>query len=451
MTERILAWYGDDYTGAAAVMEVMAFGGIPSVLFLDPPNTDDLAAFPDARAIGIAGSARARSPEWMAREMPAIFSSLKAIGAGVTLYKICSTLDSSPDVGSIGRAVEIALESFETPVVPVLVAAPPIGRWQAFGTLFARAGDGIYRLDRHPVMSRHPVTPMTEADVALHLSRQTSLRVGCLLLPELASPDHGAQALAAKAKSGQRIVTIDCATDKDLARIGALFREIGWPELFVVGSQGVAYAVVADLVANGQASEANGPKRTDPVDRIAVVSGSVSEVTAAQIDWAEAHGFGLVGFDPASVVDPAATASEIGRATSAALNVLARGQSVIVHSARGPSDPRIATYRAALERTGIDAEEGNLRIGEALGEVLANIERAVSVRRMAIAGGDTSSHATQKLALWALTALAETVPGAALCTGHLRTGGKIEIALKGGQMGTTDFFGRIRSGGAPCE
>ncbi|MFM7333288.1 MAG: four-carbon acid sugar kinase family protein [Tabrizicola sp.] len=277
---RLLAWYGDDFTGAAAVMEAMAFAGVSSVLFLDRPTPQDLADFPAAEAIGIAGSARAQTPDWMARELPAVFASLKSMRADLTLYKICSTLDSSPDIGSIGCAVDLALQVFAPTLVPVMPAAPPIGRWQAFGTLFARAGTGIHRLDRHPVMQQHPVTPMTEADVARHLSAQTDQPIGCLMLTDLAAPDGGAAALAAMERAGTRLVTLDCTTEADLARIGALLWQRRGPEAFVAGSQGVAYALTRHLVATGQLPPpAPSPVRTDPVDRIAVVSGSVSAVT----------------------------------------------------------------------------------------------------------------------------------------------------------------------------
>lgn len=447
----MLAWYGDDYTGSAAVMEVMAFGGVPSVLFLDPPTAADLAAFPAARAIGIAGSARARSPDWMRRELPAVFRGLRALGADVTLYKICSTLDSAPGVGSIGCAVEVALGVFDCPVVPVLPAAPPIGRWQAFGTLFARAGERIHRLDRHPVMARHPVTPMAEADVARHLAAQTALPVGCLMLPDLASPDGGASAMAALQQAGRRLVTLDCTGPQDLSRIGAVLWARRGADCLVVGSQGVAYALLAHLAAARQLPPPPaGPVRTGPADRIAVVSGSVSQVTAAQMDWAAGNGFGLVAVDPAAVVDPALAAAEVAQAVAAARGVLDAGQSVLVHSARGPDDPRAAAFRAALARSGLDDETGNRRIGEMLGDVLAALWRGAGLRRLVISGGDTSGHGARRLGLFALTALAETVPGASLCTGHLQGGGTVEIALKGGQMGTVDYFGLIRAGGGPA-
>src|SRR6185312_5907695 len=104
----LLSWYGDDFTGSAAVMEVVAFAGIDSVLFLDPPTRQQLQKFPTARAIGIAGIARSQGAVWMDAELPRIFASLAALGAPIAHYKICSTFDSAPDIGSIGHAADLA-------------------------------------------------------------------------------------------------------------------------------------------------------------------------------------------------------------------------------------------------------------------------------------------------------------------------------------------------------
>ena len=112
----------------------------------------------------------------MDAHLPAAFATLAGLGAPITHYKMCSTLDSSPDVGSVGRAIDLALAVIPSAWTPVLVAAPPMRRYQAFGNLFAAGPGGVSRLDRHPVMARHPVTPMDEADVARHLARQTERR-----------------------------------------------------------------------------------------------------------------------------------------------------------------------------------------------------------------------------------------------------------------------------------
>ena len=41
--------------------------------------------------------------------LPGIFEQLRSFGAPIVHYKTCSTFDSSPQIGSIGRAMEIGL------------------------------------------------------------------------------------------------------------------------------------------------------------------------------------------------------------------------------------------------------------------------------------------------------------------------------------------------------
>ena len=103
----LVAWYGDDFTGAAAVMEVLTFADVPSMLFLDVPTPEQMQRFPDLRAIGVASTARTKSPNWMDANLPDVFAGLGAFNPGLVHYKVCSTLDSSPETGSIGRAIEI--------------------------------------------------------------------------------------------------------------------------------------------------------------------------------------------------------------------------------------------------------------------------------------------------------------------------------------------------------
>ena len=124
----LVSWYGDDFTGAAAQMEAMSLAGLPAVLFFDVPTSQQRAKFAGYRGIGFAGIARSKSPTWMAENLPRALRSLAEVGAPISQYKVCSTLDSSPQVGSIGRTIEIALPYFSADWVPLLVAAPPMGR-----------------------------------------------------------------------------------------------------------------------------------------------------------------------------------------------------------------------------------------------------------------------------------------------------------------------------------
>lgn len=444
---RLLSWYGDDFTGSAAVMEVLTFGGIPSVLFLDVPTETQLARFPMARAIGIAGVARSMPPRWMDANLPRVFKAMAGLGAPLGHYKTCSTLDSSPQIGSIGHAVEIAEPILGGAWIPVLVAAPPLGRWQVFGHLFAEAGGRVWRLDRHPIMSRHPVTPMAESDVALHLSRQTELPSTCIDLGLLRAADGGDVALADALARGDRLVTLDCMDEADLVAAGRLIWKSCNARLLAVGSQGVEYALLAYWRSIGALPAATRVPGVGPATQIVAVSGSVSPTTAAQIDWAARNGFGLVAFDASQVVHASGRERAMDQVVERALAILAEGRSVLVHTAIGPDDPAVSDFRAAVSGSAITIHDANAMVGACLGQVLSRLMSRSGLRRAVISGGDTSGHATLELGVEALTALAPTIPGAALCTAHRRDGSTLELALKGGQMGSHDYFGWIRGGG----
>lgn len=135
MGDLLLSYYGDDFTGSTDVMEALASNGVPTVLFLGIPSTEMLDRFKECRAIGIAGTSRSETPEWMQQHLVPTFEWLKGLGAAICHYKVCSTFDSSPRIGNIGKAIEIGKELFEQPFVPVVVGAPQLKRYTAFGHL----------------------------------------------------------------------------------------------------------------------------------------------------------------------------------------------------------------------------------------------------------------------------------------------------------------------------
>ena len=449
MTDLRLAWLGDDFTGAAAVMEVLSFAGLPSVLFTEPPTAALMARFADCAAVGLATTARAQGPAWMAEHLPPLFAALEALRPQILHYKICSTFDSAPHLGSIGAAIAAGLSVRPSRAVPLLTAAPAMRRYQAFGHLFAGSPQGVFRLDRHPVMAHHPATPMAEADLLAHLAAQTDLP-GALIDLEALATDPQAR-LEEALTQGARILSIDSMDPASEAAAGALIWRNRARMGFVAGSQGVEYALVRHWQQTGALPAPPPPASAGRVARIAAVSGSVSPVTAAQLDWAGRHGFALLPFDArAACGSEADLAAEVARLTAAALRAASDGASPLIHSAAGHDGAQVGAFRSALSTSGMVPETAARRIGEGLGRILDGVLRGSGIRRAVISGGDTSGHAMRQLGLTALTALAPTIPGAALCRAYgdgPHDG--LEIALKGGQMGSTDYFGWIRDGGGP--
>jgi uncharacterized protein YgbK (DUF1537 family) len=445
----LVSFYGDDFTGSTSVMEVLTFAGVPTVLFLDMPTAAQLAAFARYRGIGIAGIARSQSPDWMRTHLPPVFESLARLEASISHYKVCSTFDSAPHVGSIGQAIDLAAPIFGGAWHPLVVAAPVIGRYQAFGNLFAVAAGVGYRLDRHPTMSCHPVTPMDEADVRRHLGKQTGKSIG--LIDYLAlKRGEATEALTQELAKGAEIVAIDIVDAETLAEAGRLIWECRGEHLFAVGSQGLEYALVAHWQAAGLLDTPQREFRAAPSERIVCVSGSCSPVTAGQITFAQQNGFAGIRLDASRSVDRREWERELGRAEDQALAAVGAGRDPLVFTATGPDDPALARVASAAEASGQPAGEINDRIGSGLGRLLGRVMQHARLTRAVIAGGDTSGHATRELGIYALTALAPIAPGSPLCRAYSddRAHDQFEIALKGGQIGAPDFFCAVRHGGA---
>jgi 3-oxoisoapionate kinase len=446
----LLAYYGDDFTGSTDTMEVMTFNGLPTVLFVEPPTRERLAQFADRRAIGIAGTARSETPEWMDEHLPGIFAQLAGLGAPILQYKLCSTFDSSPQLGSIGRALDIGLKTRPSAWSPMIVAAPALRRYQAFANLFATVEGTAYRLDRHPTMARHPVTPMTEADLRLHLNAQTGEVIGLVDLLDLKA-GRGQARVTALRDAGGRVILIDVIDEETLVEAGRLVWEMRGDGVFTASSSGLQYALTAYWRSRGLIGDAPAIAPLPPAERVVAVSGSCSPVTEGQIDWSLEHGFSGIRLDVFRILDPASRQAEIGDAVERSVDALSAGQSPLVYSARGPQDESIARLSAEMRRRGGDPAAAQSAIGTALGDVLGAVLRKGNLKRAIVAGGDTSGRATAALGVYALEAAVPIAPGSPLCFAAAADPAfdGLEIALKGGQVGGPDYFALVQNGGAP--
>lgn len=449
-----LAFYADDFTGATDALEVLADAGLACVLFLEVPDAATLARHRKLDAIGIAGSSRTMSGDEMDAELPTVFESLARTGASIVHYKVCSTFDSSPTSGSIGRVVQIARGHFGNACVPIVAATPHLGRTCLYGHLFARSGtDGLmYRLDRHPIMSAHPVTPMDESDLAIHLARQAELRIVKLTLDDVR---RGAQHLRTRITglhdADAALIDGFDAADLRVAGVALVALATARP-VFVVGGSGVEQALTSAW-AGGQVPARAPPARAADGPVLAL-SGSASALSAAQIDAAVRAGFADVPLDTARLIDERAWRDYAGSVCAEAAAALRGGRSVILHTARGPNDPRVAAAAAAAaapaaarEAASAATRPGGRLLGERLGEIAKHLAREIAPRRIVISGGDTASAIARALDIRAVEFAACLAPGAPLCRvleSSLVAGA--EIAFKGGQMGSRDFFEEARRG-----
>lgn len=349
-----LAFYGDDVTGSVDALLQLRRAGLDGVLVTSAAAA---ARAGDADVVGIAGIARSLPTPELAAEIEPAFSALLALRPRVLQYKVCSTADSSPDVGSIGRAIEIGRALVGAAPVPVLFAQPDFGRWTVFGHHFAAESGQVHRIDRQPTMAHHPVTPATESDLRRHLAAQTGLTIAGVSWLGYGTSGE----LDAALRSGAHVVVLDALTDEHLQVVGRAVLE-------EAERRGTVLAVGSGGLSRGLGLALAGP---DPValradaqpaaGRTLVLSGSASPLTWTQVRAAREAGFVTLDLFADDTRERAARAMDEHR-------------DVVVHS----TSP------------GVDREASSDAVERRPADIGTDALHARPTTRLVVCGGDTS-------------------------------------------------------------
>jgi uncharacterized protein YgbK (DUF1537 family) len=248
------------------------------------------------------------------------------------------------------------------------------------------------------------------------------------------------------------VTLIDVLYETQLAGIGRLLDGYAGRTLFTIGSSAVEMALGEHWQATGRlvaSMEWPVPGRAEP---LLVASGSCSPVTAGQIAWARGRGFAEMALEAEAVAEWGRSAEDAGGRPEVwdgssdlvreALEYLAEGRSLILHTGHTPA----VSAPAALLGTGL----GRL-VRAIVAEARASGGEGAAargLRRLVIAGGDTSSYAARALGIEAVEMICPLIPGAPLCRVHA-PGSPVdgmEINLKGGQVGGEDYFQKLLEG-----
>ncbi len=426
-----LCFYGDDFTGAAENLAQFHRHGLKARLYFEPADHARVRReAAELDVVGIAGVARSRAPEEMRSLLDDAFSLFASLEAPLNQYKICSTFDSAPHVGNFAVAIEMAQRFWPGATIPVLAATPDFGRYTAFANLFSMHRHAIHRLDRNPALTNHPSTPMTEADLRLHLAALGTRQPGAIMLPEL---DQGVDALAdlmdARGSHGAPVV-LDTVDNSQLRTVcAAIWQLSGRQNVFCLAAQGLPQGI-GGLIA---ADLGRSPAVTSPVAAgtgpALVLSGSCAEQTAVQLSAVEAAGWEMIHLPLATLHTMQDVVKVVEDISPRMIEALAAGRSTAIFTARG-----FATEEFSADRTTL--------VGQALATLFRTAASETDIRRVILAGGDSSSYAMRNSGAYAL----EISAFAGRHSSHIcrllaesEVDG-IEVVLKGGQVGGDDFF-----------
>jgi uncharacterized protein YgbK (DUF1537 family) len=412
----LLGAIADDFTGATDLCSMLVRGGMRTVQLIGVPEAGQPA--PDAEAVVVALKSRTAPVREAVDQSLAALKWLQAAGARQIFFKYCSTFDST-DQGNIGPVADALVTALGCGFALACPAFPTNARTVYQGHLFVGG-----TLLNESGMEHHPLTPMTDANLVRVLSRQTEGTVG---LVNFAVVDQGAaairDAMTRLKEQGRRYAIVDAVTDQHLVSIG----EAAASHALLTGGSGVAMGLGDNFRRGGLLQARTDPAALPRLDGAsAVLAGSCSRATLAQLGLARNH-LPVLDLDPLTTPDAAAL-------SDAALGWAAgkMGDKPVVIAASAPPD-KVAALQSRLGRD---------RAGALVEETIASIAAglvAQGVRRIVIAGGETSGAVVNRLGVRSLRIGGEIDPGVpwTYAEGH---GPDLLLALKSGNFGATDFF-----------
>ena len=332
------------------------------------------------------------------------------------MYKICSTFDST-DRGNIGPVTEALAAAMGERIVPVTPAFPGTGRRVFQGHLFVNRQP----LNESPLKD-HPLNPMRDSDLTRVLERQSRGKVG--LVPfEIVEQGEAAitDCLERLAADGNQAAIIDSATERHLVALGAAAIR----HKVTTGASGLGLGLARAAIASGLASK-HDMSRTDwePVGgKEAILAGSCSAATRTQIERAEAS-------MPVRRLDIEALTSGpdgVAAALDWAAQRLDQGPVLLASSAAPDEVERLKSKLG--ENVGARIEEALAAIAEGL--------IARGVRRLVVAGGETSGAVADRLAIKALEIGPELAPGVPLMR---RLDGADKLLVAGTLVGASGTY-----------
>ncbi|MBY5450397.1 four-carbon acid sugar kinase family protein [Rhizobium leguminosarum] len=415
----LLGSIADDYTGASDLANTLTKNGLRTVQTVGIP--DPSLALPDVDAVVVslkirsvpasdAVAAAASAERWLRRR-----------GAGHVLYKICSTFDST-DAGNIGPVTEALSDAAGGGSVLVTPAFPETGRTVYLGHLFV----GGQPLNESPLKD-HPLNPMHDASLVRVLTRQSRNAVGLIDLAAIAAGPGAVKArLDSFRTAGVSTVIADAIFERDLETLG----EVALETPVSTGASGLGLGLARALVRSGRISS-GGATTTDAIRPVgglsAIVAGSCSKATLHQLDIAE-RSMPVLRLDPERLL---AGPDEIAAAISWAGDRISAGPVVVAASAAPETVSRLQSLYGR-EASGHTIETATSIIATEL------VERGV--RRLVVAGGETSGAAVDRLAIPAFLIGPEIAPGVPVLRTVGNAQGDMLLALKSGNFGGEDFF-----------
>ncbi len=407
----------DDITGANDIGAMLAKNGYVSVVIslADQPTKAD---FDGADALIINTGSRLDAPEDAAGKSAEAARLLDALGCERIHTKTCSVFR-----GNIGASFDAVQDAVGARCSMVVLGFPANGRTTRHGCHYVR---GVPLAQTS--FAQDPVNPMRLSRLKDIIAQQSGRPCTEFTFEWLDQPPEARRAHLTALKAEARYVIFDVRDDDDLRVIARLIRD----ERSIAGASAICAALPE---AWGCRSEALPCRfQTGGGPGVLVVSGSLTPQTRAQTAYLCQRNVPCVTLDPAFLLSGGTEALLAGLADELASRLKCGGDVLLC------ADQDDARIHAACEEANVGSREIGRRITGALGSVVRMAYRRSGVRRILVAGGETSDGVSAALGVRTMRIWQELEPGIPLMTGKTADGEELLLVFKSGSFGSPHFL-----------
>ncbi|WP_236013299.1 four-carbon acid sugar kinase family protein [Paenibacillus glycanilyticus] len=381
--------------------ESAATGGAADVLIIDTDSRLD-------------------DPKESYRKVYEATNQLQAIGCSMYFNKTCSVFR-----GNIGEELDAMLDALGEEFAVISLAFPKNGRQTIQGMHYVR---GI--LLENSEFSRDPVHPMKQSNLVDILQQQTKRKVVSIALDVVRQGPIVLRQKMEQLREHYNYCIIDAEEQSDLEIIAEAVHDLK----VVCGSSAIAEELPKFMKIKRVVNPVHGLQLKDS-NGVLIISGSLTPQTRAQTAYLIQQGVPSIVLDTRNLFDDSTSQSEIKRVLQQAKPLIMEGADVLVMADN--SEAVVRETKALGIAKQLEPLTISKMVSAALAEIAEQLVNATGLKRIVVAGGDTSGTVSRKLGFTGNYVLKEIETG--LPSG-LSLGREMLIVLKSGSFGKPEFL-----------
>ncbi|MCM0649656.1 hypothetical protein NBE98_14910 [Clostridium swellfunianum] len=419
---KLIGVVADDITGGNDIGIMFAKNGLVTEVYRYQKDME-FEASGDVDVIIIDTDSRFDKPEVAAEKVYNSTKSLMKIPCDMYFNKTCSVFR-----GNIGVEFDAMQEALGINKSVVILGFPANGRATKNGLHYV---NGV--LLENSQFANDPIHPMKESNLVKILGAQTDKPVGFIPYDIVKQGKEALKINIEEMKKEYSYIILDVIGQEDLRIIAESVKD----EINLCGSSAIAEELPKAFGNSKELKLEEGVYSSIDKNGVLTLAGSLTPQTLEQINYLKEVGVETIEFDTLIIYDEEDYAKAIKEIAAIAIKTVSQGKDILIHTSNDREV--IRKTKEFGYQLGLKDNEIGKKISAALTAIVEEVYKATGLRKIVVAGGDTSEAVSEGLNIEKMRIIEEIEPGLPNMFGY-NSNERLLMVLKSGSFGTKEFL-----------